>query len=299
MQQQQNKTESGLNSPLSSASSSIIPTAAVVSAMPTTVTESQQSNSQTSLENTSESQLNDTDPIYPPLKDCQVSLDKIIHDLTSSMWSNGIIQLLKTKNILTIGDLCQLKTKEINELPFKTPKVENFMKVIQKFNASLKQVEETTQAAVTNDVSTPPVVIEAKKDEQTIIKTTKQTTPMGSLEEEMAKLEEANSLDTSIECESLNIAEKCDNESETDQELLLEPVAAIEPTTKPSSYDKILDEINSNLVNPSLNLNISELTDKFTSLETSDLIKLMNYINTINLKIAQVNNLVLDKLKSK
>ncbi len=93
MQQQQNKSES----PLNSASSSIIPTV-----------------EQSTVESSGDAQLNESEPIYPALKDCLLNLDKIVHELTSSMWSSGIIQLLKSKSMITIGDLCQLKPKEIN-----------------------------------------------------------------------------------------------------------------------------------------------------------------------------------------
>jgi hypothetical protein len=295
--QQQNKTESTTttNSPLSSstiisaATSTTTTTTTAALITPTTLSDSQQSNSQSSVtyDNISESQLNDTDPIYPALKDCQLSLDKIVHDLTSAMWSSGIIQLLKTKNILTVGDLCLLKAKEFNELPFKTPKIENFLKVIQKFHSNLttKEIDEPTSTTTT----TTPVAVENenKKVEVDISSKSKLSTPMGSLEEEMAKLEEANSLDTSIECESLTVINDKD-ETKIDSEG--------EATKK---YDELLKEIHESLINQSLDLNVNDLSDKFNSLETTDLLKLMNYINTINFKIAQVNNLVVDKLKSK
>ena len=288
MQQQQNKIES----PLNSASSSIIPTA------------------EQSYVDSGDMQLNDTAPIYPALKDCQLNLDKIVHELTSSMWSNGIIQLLKSKNMITIGDLCQLKLKEINELPFKTPKIENFLKVIQKFHAKQVEEEATSAFAVIVEQKTPTIENEGKvNDVEELTKSIKQTTPMGSLEEEMAKLEEANCLDTSIECESLNsVGDKMDisqndesvifiqeEEEAADKENTPENVRK-DPPVK-SGYFEILENLNAHLIDESKSLDTNELSEKLDNIESIDLLKLMNYVNTINLKIAQVNNLVLEKLK--
>jgi hypothetical protein len=302
MQQQQNKSES----PLNSASSSIIPTF-----------------EQSTVESSGDAQLNESEPIYPALKDCQLNLDKIVHELTSSMWSSGIIQLLKSKFMITIGDLCQLKPKEINELPFKTPKVENFIKVIQKFHSKLIE-EEAAAAAAGNPIfveqKTPTIENNENKnaDVEDLAKSTKQTTPMGSLEEEMAKLEEANSLDTSIECESLaslgdkmdlshhdesaaDVLQEEDDEDEANKENI--PVNVVVIDTEPpmdcvqSDYFKILENINSNFIDESKSLNTNELREQLDHIESTDLLKLMNYINKINFKIAQVNNLVLEKLK--
>ena len=288
MQQQQNKIES----PLNSASSSIIPTA------------------EQSYVDSGDMQLNDTAPIYPALKDCQLNLDKIVHELTSSMWSNGIIQLLKSKNMITIGDLCQLKLKEINELPFKTPKIENFLKVIQKFHAKQVEEEATSAFAVIVEQKTPTIENEGKvNDVEELTKSIKQTTPMGSLEEEMAKLEEANCLDTSIECESLNsVGDKMDisqndesvifiqeEEEAADKENTPENVRK-DPPVK-SGYFEILENLNAHLIDEGKSLDTNELSEKLDNIESIDLLKLMNYVNTINLKIAQVNNLVLEKLK--
>ena len=64
-----------------------------------------------------------------------------------------------------------------------------------------------------------------------------------------------------------------------------------------SDYFKILENINSNFIDESKSLDTNELREQLDHIESTDLLKLMNYINKINFKIAQVNNLVLEKLK--
>ena len=64
-----------------------------------------------------------------------------------------------------------------------------------------------------------------------------------------------------------------------------------------SGYFEILENLNAHLIDESKSLDTNELSEKLDNIESIDLLKLMNYVNTINLKIAQVNNLVLEKLK--
>ncbi|KAK7010543.1 telomere-associated protein RIF1 [Biomphalaria glabrata] len=83
------------------------------------------SQSQTALyKATQESQLNNTAPIFPDLVDCKKPLDDILPQLTSSFWYRGLCQLMKGRNLNTIGDLCSLTELQINQLPFRTPKVQ-------------------------------------------------------------------------------------------------------------------------------------------------------------------------------
>ena len=49
-------------------------------------TPTQATPTQNTYQSTQESQLNDTDPIYPELLDCELSVEKIVPQLTSSIW---------------------------------------------------------------------------------------------------------------------------------------------------------------------------------------------------------------------
>lgn len=79
-----------------------------------------------------ESQLT-MEPVYPELVDCSQTVDRVLPQLTTSMWSRGLGQLVKARNIHTIGDLSRLSEKEIDNLPIKSPKVPTVRKVLRTF----------------------------------------------------------------------------------------------------------------------------------------------------------------------
>jgi len=73
--------------------------------------------------------------LYPELKDSSVPIEKV--GIESGLLRRWLltrwVKSLQSKEILTVGDLCSLNTSEINSLPFKSPKLENFMSFIKKF----------------------------------------------------------------------------------------------------------------------------------------------------------------------
>ncbi|CAL1547094.1 unnamed protein product [Lymnaea stagnalis] len=73
---------------------------------------------------TQESQLDSTGPIFPDLIGCCKPLDDILPQLTSSLWYRGLCQLMKGRNLNTIGDLSSLTEVQINQLPIRNPKVQ-------------------------------------------------------------------------------------------------------------------------------------------------------------------------------
>ncbi|XP_052095657.1 telomere-associated protein RIF1-like isoform X2 [Mytilus californianus] len=89
--------------------------------------------SQSSYASTQQSQLNTSDAVFPELKSCAVSVDKVLPQLTSSMWARGLGQLVKARNIHTIGDLSSLTEKQVDELPIRSPKVSVVRKVLRKY----------------------------------------------------------------------------------------------------------------------------------------------------------------------
>ncbi|XP_005103956.2 telomere-associated protein RIF1 isoform X1 [Aplysia californica] len=91
--------------------------------------------SQSSYRATLESQLDSTKPIFPDLVDCQKDLDNILPQLTSSLWYRGLCQMMKGRNLNTIGDLCALTEVQVNQLPIRNPKVETVRMVLSGFMA--------------------------------------------------------------------------------------------------------------------------------------------------------------------
>ncbi|CAC5392961.1 RIF1 [Mytilus coruscus] len=102
--------------------------------------------SQSSYASTQQSQLNTSDAVFPELRSCAVSVDKVLPQLTSSMWARGLGQLVKARNIHTIGDLSSLTEKQVDELPIRSPKVSVVRKVLRKY-------EEQTGAKQTKIIS--------------------------------------------------------------------------------------------------------------------------------------------------
>ena len=116
--------------------------------------------------------------IYPKLKNSQSSIEALLLNESFATYLNkGAYKLFQSKNIFTIGQLCSTTSTEMLSLPFKAPKMENFLNFIHKFLDQEQSVLSKISACIT-----PPAY-------------------MGSVEEEMEKLEATNCFDTSIECE--------------------------------------------------------------------------------------------------
>jgi len=117
--------------------------------------------------------------IYSKLKNCKTSIERLTNNAFFQTWlENDATKQFKSKNISKIWDLCLLETSQIETLPFREPKSENFIKFMDKF-------EELNE-----------------KKKMRMSKKIEHASLMGSVEEEMSKLEESNCLDTSIECEN-------------------------------------------------------------------------------------------------
>ncbi|XP_045154358.1 telomere-associated protein RIF1 [Echinops telfairi] len=72
-----------------------------------------------------------TESIYPALMNCVAPVDIILPQITSNMWARGLGQLIRAKNIKTIGDLSTLTASEIKTLPIRSPKVSNVKKALR------------------------------------------------------------------------------------------------------------------------------------------------------------------------
>jgi len=133
--------------------------------------------------------------LCPKFKNSKTSIEALLLDDNdySNYLNKGACKILNSKNINTIGDLCSLNAAELNNLPFRLPKQTNFMAFIQKYENSLS-LDQTAQQT-TNE-----------QELNVLAKLSATSLPfIGSVEEEMAKLEASNCLDTSIECEAFQI----------------------------------------------------------------------------------------------
>ncbi|XP_060066107.1 telomere-associated protein RIF1-like [Ylistrum balloti] len=125
--------------------------------------DSQLTPTQSSYRSTPESQLNSTDPIYPELLECADKVDKILPQLTTSMWMRGLGQLVRARNIHTIGDLSALTEREVDNLPIKSPKVSIVRSVLQKFETQKESRKVKNQKL--NTVTKAPVSAEITEEE--------------------------------------------------------------------------------------------------------------------------------------
>ncbi|XP_067648705.1 telomere-associated protein RIF1-like [Haliotis asinina] len=110
------------------------------------------SQSQASYRSTQESQLNSSDPVYPDLITCTESVTKVLPQLTSSVWSRGLGQLVKARNIHTVGDLSKLTEVDIHNLPIRSPKVVTVRRVLHDLEQHL-EVKRSKDAKATDSES--------------------------------------------------------------------------------------------------------------------------------------------------
>ncbi|XP_045335737.1 telomere-associated protein RIF1 isoform X1 [Leopardus geoffroyi] len=72
--------------------------------------------------------------VYPALVNCVAPVDIILPQITSNIWARGLGQLIRAKNIKTIGDLSTLTASEIKTLPIRSPKVSNVKKALRVYH---------------------------------------------------------------------------------------------------------------------------------------------------------------------
>ncbi|KAG5866396.1 hypothetical protein JTB14_025987 [Gonioctena quinquepunctata] len=72
-------------------------------------------------------------PIYPKLVECKEDVLVILKRVTSPMFITTLMNKLKSKNIKTVGDLAQQSEAEINRFPFKVPVVANVYKALDNY----------------------------------------------------------------------------------------------------------------------------------------------------------------------
>ncbi|XP_051814631.1 telomere-associated protein RIF1 isoform X2 [Acanthochromis polyacanthus] len=78
------------------------------------------------------------DCIYPALVGCSTPVEAVLPQISSNMWSRGFGQLVRARNIKTVGDLSALTHGEIKTLPIRSPKVSNVRKALKVYEQQRK-----------------------------------------------------------------------------------------------------------------------------------------------------------------
>ncbi|KAJ8025295.1 Telomere-associated protein RIF1 [Holothuria leucospilota] len=99
--------------------------------------------------------------IFPELLDCKAPVEEILPQLTSSMWSRGLGQLVRARNIFTIGQLSALTPSEVQSLPIRSPKVSHLKWVLGQYLQRLQT--KTSDEGIEAQDTVPPVSEENSK----------------------------------------------------------------------------------------------------------------------------------------
>lgn len=76
---------------------------------------------------------NRLNPVFPKLVACNDPVNSIVPRLSPSMWTRGLNQFLKARNVVTVGDLSKMSSAAIEELPVKSPKLLVVRKVLSNY----------------------------------------------------------------------------------------------------------------------------------------------------------------------
>uniref|UniRef100_A0A8C5AFH4 Replication timing regulatory factor 1 n=1 Tax=Gadus morhua TaxID=8049 RepID=A0A8C5AFH4_GADMO len=78
------------------------------------------------------------DCVFPSLVCCSAPIEAVLPLISTNMWPRGFGQLVRAKNIRTVGDLSSLKPLDIKTLPIRSPKITNVKKALQLYEAQRK-----------------------------------------------------------------------------------------------------------------------------------------------------------------
>uniref|UniRef100_A0A671K3Q8 Telomere-associated protein RIF1-like n=1 Tax=Sinocyclocheilus anshuiensis TaxID=1608454 RepID=A0A671K3Q8_9TELE len=73
------------------------------------------------------------DCVYPALVGCSTPVEAVLPQISSNMWPRGFGQLVRARNIKTVGDLSALTPSEIKSLPIRSSKLSNVRKALKTY----------------------------------------------------------------------------------------------------------------------------------------------------------------------
>ncbi|NXE22989.1 RIF1 protein, partial [Ardeotis kori] len=100
--------------------------------------------------------------VYPALAGCKAPVDVILPQITSNICARGLGQLIRAKNIKTVGDLSTLTASEIKTLPIRSPKVSNVKKALKGYHEQQVKSRGFEEIAVLEDTEKPTNNVEEK-----------------------------------------------------------------------------------------------------------------------------------------
>ncbi|XP_041940581.1 telomere-associated protein RIF1 isoform X1 [Alosa sapidissima] len=80
------------------------------------------------------------DCVYPALVACSTPVEAVLPQISSNMWPRGFGQLVRARNIKTVGDLSALTPAEIKALPIRSPKLSNVKKALKSYHEQQRKV---------------------------------------------------------------------------------------------------------------------------------------------------------------
>ncbi|XP_019377968.1 PREDICTED: telomere-associated protein RIF1 isoform X2 [Gavialis gangeticus] len=100
--------------------------------------------------------------VYPALVGCKAPVDIILPQITSNIWARGLGQLIRAKNIKTVGDLSSLTASEIKTLPIRSPKVSSVKKALRGYHEQQVKARGFEEIVALEDAEKPVSVMEEK-----------------------------------------------------------------------------------------------------------------------------------------
>uniref|UniRef100_A0A8C6NES6 Uncharacterized protein n=1 Tax=Melopsittacus undulatus TaxID=13146 RepID=A0A8C6NES6_MELUD len=89
--------------------------------------------------------------MYPALVGCKAPVDVILPQITSNICARGLGQLIRAKNIKTVGDLSTLTASEIKTLPIRSPKISNVKRALKGYHEQQVKSRGFEEMAVLED----------------------------------------------------------------------------------------------------------------------------------------------------
>ncbi|XP_063257115.1 telomere-associated protein RIF1 isoform X2 [Prinia subflava] len=100
--------------------------------------------------------------VYPALAGCKAPVDVILPQITSNICARGLGQLIRAKNIKTVGDLSTLTALEIKTLPIRSPKVSNVKRALKGYHEQQVRSRALEESTVLEDAEKPGNDVEEK-----------------------------------------------------------------------------------------------------------------------------------------
>ncbi|NXA00110.1 RIF1 protein, partial [Nesospiza acunhae] len=100
--------------------------------------------------------------VYPALAGCKAPVDVILPQITSNICARGLGQLIRAKNIKTVGDLSSLTALEIKTLPIRSPKVSNVKRALKGYHEQQVKSRVLEESTVLEDAEKPGNDVEEK-----------------------------------------------------------------------------------------------------------------------------------------